>query len=250
MKYRKKKQIAMLLLIVTIVALFPVRRTEAAPASIGVVGNTHITYNSNGHQLYEITVKNGSLHVKGEYYSNSSALLSYHTEYLYFTTEPTGGYPKTADKCYPVRVHDHIRTNSTTPGYVHDTYVIDAGTLEKVAERLFGDRNALKGGRTVYISEGYVLKRRSSATNPKWKYDTEELDTIDAIRKAAGWSTTTKDNFQYYYDIELKLDLTRYNVSASATEGGFVSGDINFYIDKSLGTVVILFHVALATETM
>lgn len=233
MKQIRKKLLAILLLIVMIVSALPVQSTDAAPASIGVVGNTHITYDDYGNPLYTIYVENGSLYIKGEYATDSKALLSYHTEYLYFTTEPTGGYPKTASRCYPVKVHSHKSEPSERPGYVYDTYVINAKTLEDAADFLFGDRNALKGGRQVYISEGYVLKRRSSASDV-WKYSSEELDTIDKIRNAAEWSAATKRNFRNYYDIELNLDLLQYTLSATATEGGFVSGDMgkHYYGDE------------------
>lgn len=242
----KRKITALLLLIVMLLSELPVRTAEAAPADTDVVGNTHITYDVTGKKLYQITVENGNLCIQGEYVSNSEARLSYHTAYLYFTTEPTEGYPKTASNAhggqnyYAVNVKNHTTKPSNRAGYVYDTYVINAQTLDAMAEALFGDRDALKGGgKSVYISEGYVLKERTS-TSADWELKSKELDTIDAIQNAADWSDATYYNFPNYYDIKLDINLEPYQVSVSADEGGSASvGKVSNYYGDSVSVKAV-----------
>lgn len=108
--------------------------TKAAPGYIESIGNTHYTYSASGEQIYKIWVENGVLYIRGEYFSNSSALLSYHTKWLYFTKEPTGGYPKKNAPSVPyVRVNvSYIRdTPSEREGYIYSTFAVKGQDLKK-----------------------------------------------------------------------------------------------------------------------
>lgn len=252
MKHKKTLRIKItvwLVLFATIVALFPVsRHPETAEAK---VTDFNIVKVSGTRDDYTIGFnQNGDLIVTGYYYSNSSATLSYHTAYIYFHAAYSNGFPLgvTAGKRYSVYVGWHdSKPSATRPGYVEDTYYVDRNTLRKMVETLYGTEE-LTGQKQVYMSEGFCIKKRPSATVP-WSQShmtNRVYNSLTSIREAEEWSATTEDNFQYYFDYLLTIDLDdlfededgkkrKYKLEIEEEGNGIVSGSIGeFYAGESV----------------
>ncbi len=218
----KKRCTALLLLIAMLVSMFPVVSAKTKEAHAGTMyieglGNVELIYvGQNGYDIYLDEHKN--LIVTGTYFSNSTATLSYHTSTLYFATRNSGMNPGalSASECYSVDVwnHDIVVAGSTSL----DTYTVYRSELEEMIRTLYGP-DGLKEDQEVYLSEGFQLKKRAIPSD-EWECYGEVYDSITGIRGAAAWSGTTKKNFENYYDIKIKLKLTKYSVTVESSEGG------------------------------
>ncbi|MGN1084186.1 MAG: hypothetical protein ACI4QX_04235, partial [Lachnospiraceae bacterium] len=235
----KRRLTALLLLFAIFITLLPEKAALASPTYVGNIGNVNITYDDAGNELYKIYVEDGALKVRGKYFSQGSATLSYHTEYLYFTTEYTDGNPTGATKYYPVNVHDHISQPADEAGYVYDTYTIEDVDLQAALIHLFGPDALKTGEKQLYISEGYVLKRWNSA-KAEWECDSSPVySTLEGIRGAAEWSGSTYKNFINYFDIPITLNLTSYTLTVKVNDikGGIARQEKGTYYAGDTGTV-------------
>ncbi len=218
----KKRCTALLLLIVMLVSMFPIvsanpKEADAGTMYIEGLGNVEIAY--SGKDNYKIYLdENKNLIVTGTYFSNSTATLSYHTSTLYFATRNSGMNPGalSSSECYSVDVwnHDIVIAGNTSL----DTYTVYRSELEEMIRTLYGP-DGLKEDREVYLSEGFQLKKRATPSD-EWECYGEVYDSVTGIRGAAAWSGTTKKNFENYYDIKIKLKLTKYSVTVESSEGG------------------------------
>lgn len=234
-----KKGLAVLLLLlaimVSVVSVVTLKPTEADAGTNTVyiegIGNVDIVYKAqNGYAIY--LDENRNLIVTGKYYTKSSAILSYHTSELYFAKSKTTGNP-TSVQYYPVDVSLHESVPSGNPDYVLDTYTVSYEDLSGMIIELFGVEG-FNRRQTVYLSEGFILKDRPSASSG-WNYRYGRVySSLADIRNAADWSGTTKMNFENYYDIRIELELVRYNLTVKADDdshgtaygsGRYFSGD-------------------------
>lgn len=237
MKNRKKKGkrlVAGLVLLSLFVAMLPISSANpqtAEAASFIVDTNLTIALGEDGSDLYRVVVEDGYLKVQVEYYHNSTATLSYHTEYLYFTADDTDGNPKKGNyesvhvgtataSSYPVKRVEESAGNKT-----YTTFMIPTSTMREFAESLTG-KSANGNELDIYMSQGFVIKTRSSSTSSNWKYGSTVYSTETGIQGAASWSATTRFNFEAYFDVPLTLDLTTYNLTVQTDneEAGYVSG--------------------------
>lgn len=222
----KKRFMVVLLLLATIISMFPMvsvrpKKAEAADTIyIEGLGNLRILH--QGGDGYTISLSDGKdLIISGNYFSNSDALVSYHTERLFFTKERTGGNP-TDFQYYEHNVHDHEIRYGQNRSY--DTYTVPREVLVEMLLELFGEEG-LKTKQKVRMSEGYIIKERDTADS-EWEYlYDEEYSSLTGIQKARDWSNTTKLNFANYYDIEIELELIPYNITVTAGDGGSVGQD-------------------------
>ncbi len=227
-KHMGKRILAGILLLATALAVYAIaqKRPERAMAAneMYVEGIGYVTIAYSGVGGYDIYLdKQKNLIVVGQYYSDSSATLSYHTGKLFFATEDRDCNP-TNGKYFPVDVTNH-NTIPVGGNLVLDTYTVPRAKLETMITNLY-DREALETEQTVYMSEGFYLKERPSASIP-WSSSHIKMGTLysslNEILGAANWSGTTKENFENYYDIELTLNLAKYDITVEAGDGGTVS---------------------------
>jgi len=222
----KKRITAFLLMIAIIVSMFPIITVEPEEVNAGMVyieglGNVELKYDGkNGYKIYLDEEKN--LIVTGIYHHNSSATLSYHTSVLYFASRNSGGAPGglAANECFPVGVEERHETVIAGSNSLV-TYTVYRSELEDMITYLFG-ADGLKTEQKVYMSEGFRLTKRDSTSDTTWDRYGEVYSSLSGIRGAASWSGTTYDNFKYYYDIALTLELKKYNITVEAGEGGSV----------------------------
>lgn len=148
--------------------------------------------------------ENGDLIVTGKYLSNSKATLSYHTNCLYFTRESTNGNPGAAAKVFPVDVTVHGSKSSSAPGYVEDTFTVRKSELTEMALYLY-EEEELKGKTNIvfYISEGFCLKSRNSASDEWTLLTGRTYSSLSDIRNAAKWTKGTWNGFAKYYDTQI-----------------------------------------------
>ena len=238
---KKRKFTAVLVLVSLLVTMFPVvqKKPETALAAnqvyiegLGVLTVLH----ENPNDGYIISLdENKNLVVKGKYYTNSSATLSYHTTRLFFANRASDNYNPgylSPSECRSVDVTQHTSHPSDDPDYVTDAYTVPRVELENIITSLFpGGKNALKSPQKVYISEGFQLKRRDSSSDPTWDVYGEVFKSLADVRNAGKgkweWSPTTYANFANYYDIEITLNLVKHNVTVNANPpaGGIVQHD-------------------------
>lgn len=241
-----KRVVALALLPAIIVSLFPMavaesRAAEAAQAAndpVGTLesryGTLEVLYSVNGGKYtVNMSQETGDLIIQGEYHSDSTATLSYHTSQLYFTAEHSDGNPTSVKyRSFGVSKHDM----KVSDGLSYDTYVVPRETLEGYIYEFFSEEELKSGTVTIYMSEGYQLKKRSSADEPWGTPYGRVYNSLEDIRGAAEWSETTEKNFKLYFDIPLQIKLRPYSVTLDSNEGGVVYGGGSYYYGD---TVVI-----------
>ncbi len=231
----KKRLMIGLLLFCMITGLVPltVLPSAGAEAAGNWSGNLKLEAVRGNHKIYFDEERN--LVVQGDYYTKSTATMSYHTAELYFTKQNTDSNPGrvAAGERYTADVFCHTSEPADKPDYVLDTFTVSRAELEEMIRYLYGE-DGLNSPQTVYISEGFILKCRNSASDD-WSYLTgRTYSSLAAIRGAADWSGTTWKNFKNYYDTAITVSLTRYDLTVQADDnshgttygsGRYFSGD-------------------------
>lgn len=222
----KKRFTACLVVLFMLISMLPVvavkTKTAEAAGTIYIEGIGMLEVLYSGDSGYRITLDaNKNLVITGEYFTDSGATLSYHTSVLYFATRDSGTNPGslTDSECFPVSVYYHETEISGSKSY--DTYTVSRAKLEEMIRTLYGE-DGLKTSHTVYVSEGFQLKKRDSASDNTWDVYGDVYSSLSEIRKAASWSDTTYANFANYYDIQITLKLVKYSITVEAGEGGTV----------------------------
>ena len=225
-------------------------KSALAEDEIYIAGLGKVQILHEGNDGYRIILdENKNLIIRGEYFHDSSATMSYHTSFLYFGKEHKNGNPTTGTyHSFNVINHD-TRESESDSNLVYDTYKVSNADLQMMIRNFFGVEG-VKASQTVYMSEGYYLKERPSASVP---WNSSHIKTgkvyssLEEIREAADWSETTRQNFANYYDIELSLNLSpdTYNITVNCDpeEGGYIR---NYRESAAPGATVNL--VAAAEE--
>lgn len=221
----KKRLMACLVVMFMLISMLPVMavktKTAEAAGTIYIEGIGILEVLHSGDDGYTISLdEDKNLKVMGKYFTDSNATLSYHTSVLYFATKSSGKNPGSlADsECFPVDVYNHEIEISGSDSY--DTYTVPRDKLEEMIRTLYGEEG-LKTSHKVYVSEGFQLKKRDSASD-EWDVYGDVYSSLSEIRRAASWSDTTYTNFANYYDIQITLKLVKYNITVEAGEGGSV----------------------------
>lgn len=215
-KNMKQKLTVWLLLFCMVISLLPVAASppseaEAVEARAADLNSLKFKASMGDHTV--AMDANGDLIVTGNYLSNSQALLSYHTYYLYFHREFSGGNPG-AVKYFPINVFFHESEPSSNSGYVTDTFIISQAKLAEAALFLYSEEE-LKGQTeiTVYISEGFCLKSRKTASD-RWTYLRGKIySSLSDIQNAAKWSQGTQNGFKDYYDTMITFSLSELGIN-------------------------------------
>lgn len=245
-KERWRRSVCMLLLFSVIVSMFPcLAKEEQAEASYSNVISPdvdHGTIYNNGFALsyYEFSDV-GDLTLKNTYHYEPGPIMTYYTvDTIWSKTRSSStktGYPKSTG----TQGRDWVRTGVSAvnlPSYGNNSfskYVYSQDQIRSILTTLYGE---LQVGveYTVYMSEIFVLKQRHGDGTSTTYWGTE-YDNIDAIRGAASWSTTTRNQFIAYYDISLTfklhgatievicVDMDNGNAIISEVEKQFVFGE-------------------------
>ncbi len=214
----RKKVTAFVALLATLLTLFPAAAAkpeeakaameEAGTVFIEGVGNLRILFERDDGYVIALD-EHENLVITGTYHHNPDAEISYHTKYLYLTKEDTGGNPTSGgQKTYiDFEIDKHHETRVGTNS-IRDTYKVNVIELKEKVKNLFNDKT-FEGPYTVYLSEGFVIKRRPGGKGD-WKPDSGPVyNTLDGIRGAQNirWSTSTWNGFENYFDAKIVLDL-------------------------------------------
>lgn len=206
---------------------FFLKNHKAYGANAVVDTNLTIVMREDGSEMYDIYVEQGNLIIRAKYFHNSRATLSYHTEYLYFTAADTNGKPLSGGKYYSFDVPtQRSLIDSGVYNESYEVFSVPAAMIREWAQSLTG--LSANGNRlTVYLSHGFVLKKRNNEQG-QWKYEKSPVyHTLEGIRRAAAWSYETYENFSSYFDVPLVLDLTTYKLEVVGTEGGITYNSAN-----------------------
>ena len=214
-----KRKVITIIVIMSLMSSMIIQKEpfEIKAANYVMEGNTTIVFDGERtKELYRAVLTPEGLEIRAQFFYNSSATLSYHTKYLYFTPVETG--------CDPLALGNQckrITAIHTKTEYVGDrtytTFFVPAATIESYAREFFGSE-ALKQpeGVTLYMSQGFVLKRRESAQD-EWKIDRSPVySTVIDIQGAAAWTYDTMYNFSGYYDVPIKVSASSFLCSVKS----------------------------------
>lgn len=242
-----KRIMGVLLLLSMLITVAPVMVSSPEEAKADSAGTTYIEGIGHVTILYESASgykycldANQNLIVEGKYYSSPSATTSYHTQRLYFTRYPSGLDPTNCLPYYSVTPVSHTTTPPDPYGYVHDTYKISNQQLVNVMRYLFGGEIDLlkESPQQIYMSEGFSLKTRKSASDKYWKVQSSPIyKSYDEMMNAGNgnwqWSSDTQRDLMSHYDVPLTLDYNdltgggtgkKYKLTTSEEGNGLVSG--------------------------
>lgn len=214
-----KRKVITIIVIMSLMSSMIIQKEpfEIKAANYVMEGNTTIVFDGERtKELYRAVLTPEGLEIRAQFFYNSSATLSYHTKYLYFTPVETG--------CDPLALGNRckrITAIHTKTEYVGDrtytTFFVPAATIESYAREFFGSE-ALKQpeGVTLYMSQGFVLKRRESAQD-EWKIDRSPVYSSESdIQGAAAWTMETFYNFSGYYDVPIKVSASTFLCSVKS----------------------------------
>lgn len=235
----KKRLTALLFIVVLLTTLFPMTASEpqeTEAANYIIDGITTIVFDEDGtHELYRATLTTEGLKIRAEYFYNSTATLSYHTKYLYFTVAYSNSNPTgLGNKCRTFSATRLGTEYDEESNKTYETFYVPAAMIEQYARELCGT-DALRNpeGVTLYMSQGFVLKRRNSAT-AEWKIDNGPVyNTLTGIRGAANWSYDTLYNFAGYFDVPIKV-VSKSTLNVTSTEGGVAYGSGNYFAGETV----------------
>lgn len=234
MKRRVKVSVLIMATLITLLLSVTSKLQTVDAANYVMEGNTTIVFDEGGtRELYEATYTSEGLEIKAEYYHNSAATLSYHTKFLYFTVIESGGNPTSlGNKCKTITaVHKSTEYEGDRS---YTTFFVPAATIEGFAREFFG-ADALKSpdGVTLYMSHGFVLKRRSNSA-AEWKIDNSPVyNTVEKIQGAAAWTYDTTNNFKSYFDVPIKVTTTTFNCTVKSAD------DKRGIVSSSAGTAKV-----------
>lgn len=174
-------------------------------------------YQLSGYKLME----NGDLVLTNSYHHESGPLLTYHTVNTIWSKNSTKeggrkvGYPELSG----TEGTDWVRTgvsavdSKIAEDTTESTYTYKQDKIKSILRQLFGELQA-DTEYTIYMSEIFVLKRRYADgsselldKDPDSYSGFKEYNNLDAIRNAASWTSTTRKQFEAYYDIALTFQL-------------------------------------------
>ena len=249
-----KRIMGVLLMLSMFIVAAPVAVSQPEEAKADSAGTTYIDGIGRVTILYESAAgykycldQNQNLFVTGKYYSSPYATTSYHTQRLYFTREPSGMDPTSCPPFYSVTPDSHTTTSPDSQGYVKDTYKISNQKLTAMLKFLFADElDMLKEApQTIYMSEGFSLKTRKSASDKNWNIQSSPIyasyaDMLDAGNGKWQWSSDTQYDLMSHYDAPINLDYNaligpdpdtgkKYKLTVSEEGNGLVSGSTGEY---------------------
>ncbi len=223
---------------IALALLIPLTALVVKAIAASVATNLTVVKGADGSYLYEVETENGVVKIKAEYFHNSQATLSYDTKYLYFTKTSTGRNP-TSKEYVPIDTSTINRYNYTDGSQTFEVFSIPVDRVYQVVTDLYGAEFVKEpenlDNLELYLSQGFVLKRRDTAQD-EWNVDVGPVyNTPAGIQGAAGWSFETRSNFQYYFDCQLKLNIRQYNITVEAGEGGTVGqSQYTAYLDEQI----------------
>ena len=248
-----KRKLAILVLIAMFVTMFPMAASspvEAEAAGADVSTNLTIVKGENGNELYSVEMRNGALYYTTRYYHSSSATISYHTRYFYFTAKGTGGNPTGGYYRSITRRGDEAAERWVDGNYQYETYMFSQEDMDSIISDLCGTDPEDRDEVELYVSQGFIIKRRNSASDPNWTYYENEIyNTLNGIQYKAKdpkngdiikWSSTTRDNFKHYFDCPLQLNVKTYTASVAVDPPGAGSAFVNdgdsveLYLDQPI----------------
>ncbi len=211
---------------------------EITENDVGTVENVTIKYNG-GEQFTIQLNENNDLEIVGRYYHDSNATLSYRSYALYFTLQASGGNPMSvgsADR-YTYILNGRRDGGVDEKGYIRAVFTMKHEELLEMLEWLFEKEELRKGNSvTVYMSEGFKLVKRNSP-NDSWSAPYGQiLNSLEKVRNAAGWTETTFNNFEMYFDVPLTFEYEefddlftepskKYRLEIEEEGNGLVTGD-------------------------
>lgn len=232
-RIRLTKKTMLLILLAVLIPLTALMGVAIA-ANFEVQTNLTVVKDPKGNGLYTVTTENGVIKMRFQYIHNSSATLSYNTRFLYFTKDDSNDNP-TGVECVTVDVGECAgdglaeagvsRYTSTEGNFAYEIFEISENRLREIIKALYGE-DYLNNPKnldnvSLYVSQGFVLKQRKTAQD-EWSYDgtDKEKNTLAGIRGAAGWSDGTWNNFKYYFDCPLRLNVAKYRIEIQKEGSG------------------------------
>ncbi|MBR6538178.1 MAG: leucine-rich repeat protein [Lachnospiraceae bacterium] len=224
-----KKSILILLLAI----LIPLGALVAtAIAATTATTNLTVVKDPSGNNLYTVETVKGVINYSTRYVHSSSAVLSYHTQTFYFTKENTGGNP-TSVLNYPIDRNAIKSSDYVEGGFTYAAFSIPQYVVEDAIAYLYGQDYLYDQSKLVdvklYLSHGFIIKRRSSASAEWEYYDSPVYNSLTGIQNEAEdpyngaivtWPSSTYQNFQFYFDCPLKLNVAKYSIIADTDGGG------------------------------